>query len=145
MGEIRIPLYGMVQLTDLEWDIVNSKPFQRLRRIKQLAFSDFIYPGAVHTRFEHSIGVMYLASQAFDRITSKRHVLELLESENGLGYDHRGTTLDRARRMVRIATLTHDLGHLPFSHAAEGVQPKQENGKPYKHEAYSHAIIRHYL
>lgn len=145
MKEIRVPLYGMVQLTDLEWEIVNSGPFQRLRRIKQLAFSDFIYPGAVHTRFEHSLGVMHLATQAFDRITAKRSVGELLLSDGGLGYDQRGTTLERARRMVRLGALTHDLGHLPFSHAAEGVLPTQDGRKPYKHEAYSYAIIRHYL
>src|SRR5579859_3508533 len=109
MREIRIPLYGMVQLSEMEWEIVNSKPFQRLRRIKQLAFSDFIYPGAVHTRFEHSIGVMHLATQAFDRICGKHQVRELLQSN----LDYQPETFNRARRMVRLAALTHDLGHMP--------------------------------
>jgi HD superfamily phosphohydrolase len=50
-----------------------------------------------------------------------------------------------ARQMVRLAALTHDLGHLPFSHAAEGILPLQSNGKPYKHEHYSCAMTEHLL
>jgi HD superfamily phosphohydrolase len=58
--EIRCPVHGFIGLTELERDIVNHDVFQRLRRIKQLGWTDYIYPGASHTRFEHSLGVMHL-------------------------------------------------------------------------------------
>lgn len=154
MREIRIPLYGIIQLDDLEWEVVNSRPFQRLRRIKQLAFSDYVYPGAVHTRFEHSLGVMHLVTQAFDRMREKREVREMLESPEGLAYS--ATTWEIVRRILRLAALTHDWGHMPFSHAGESVMPENPN-KPKKkdgvvvgyekfdHEDYSFALIRQYL
>ena len=66
--EIRDPIHGLVQFNDLEREIINSKPFQRLRRIKQLAWTDYVYPGAVHNRFEHSIGVMHVAGRMFDAL-----------------------------------------------------------------------------
>lgn len=141
MREIRIPLYGIIQLDDLEWEVVNSRPFQRLRRIKQLAFSDYVYPGAVHTRFEHSLGVMHLVTQAFERIKGKPEVQELFRRKHG--YDDK--TWEYVRRMLRLAGLTHDLGHMPYSHAGEAMLPLDPAGKPYKHEAYSVAIVRHYI
>lgn len=144
MPEIRIPLYGMVGLSDLEWDIVNSPPFQRLRRIRQLAFTDLVYPGATHTRFEHSIGVMHLATQAFERIRQKRKAREMLENANGLHYN--SVSWDCARQTIRLAALIHDLGHLPFSHAAEEVVlPARTNGERYTHEDYSHGFATFYL
>lgn len=137
MPEIRDPLYGMVTVTPLEWAIIQSAPFQRLRRIKQLAFSDYVYPGAVHTRFEHSIGVMRLASDAFDRITSKPEAL------NALGYDE--AFKHCARCVVRLAALIHDLGHLPFSHAAEGILPIKSGDVRFRHEDYTDALVRMFL
>lgn len=150
MREIRIPLYGIIQLDELEWEVVNSRPFQRLRRIKQLAFSDYVYPGAVHTRFEHSLGVMHLVTQAYDRISVKREVRDLLEAEEGLRF--RDETWLMVRRILRLAALTHDWGHMPFSHAGESVmpenpkKPKKEGGfERYDHEDYSFALIRQFL
>ena len=68
--EIRDVVYGFVSLDQQEWDIINHTVYQRLRRIKQLSLTDMIYPGAVHTRLEHSIGVMQMASDIFDSIFS---------------------------------------------------------------------------
>ncbi len=116
LHEVRDPIHNFITLDDQERDLINSRPFQRLRHIHQLGMSHFLYPGANHTRFEHSLGVMELASQVFDRITSQRYedtvtdaLPELLSSE----------TLAYWRRVLRMAALCHDLGHLPFSHVAE--------------------------
>ncbi len=66
--EIRCPVHGFVLLNDWEMGIVREPAFQRLRRIRQLAWTDQVYPGAMHTRFEHSLGVMHTASLLYDSI-----------------------------------------------------------------------------
>ena len=115
--EIRDPIHVFVRLDSDERKILNSRPFQGLRHIHQLATTYLVYPGATHKRFEHSLGVMELASRVFDIITNPdnvtddmRHLLEPLASPDQIAY---------WRRVVRMAALCHDIGHLPFSHAAE--------------------------
>ena len=66
--EIRDPIHGFIRLSRLEWDIINQPVFQRLRRIRQLAWTDMVYPAAMHTRFEHSLGVMHVAARLFDAL-----------------------------------------------------------------------------
>ena len=75
MGEIilktdkfRDPIHNFIEIRELELDIINSKPFQRLRNIKQLALTYYIYHGAEHTRFGHSLGVMNLVTKAFQEL-----------------------------------------------------------------------------
>ena len=75
--EIRDPIFGFITFNEWEREIINSKEFQRLRRIKQLAFTDMIYPGANHTRFEHSLGVMHMATMMYDSITSNNSNFEI--------------------------------------------------------------------
>lgn len=113
--EIRDPIHTFIRLDSHERNAVDSRPMQRLRHIHQLAMSHLVYPGATHRRFEHSLGVMELAGRVFDVITSLenvRHdsVREMMPSADELGY---------WRRVLRMAALFHDVGHLPFSHAAE--------------------------
>lgn len=135
--EIRCPVYGFVPLDEWERDIIEQRPFQRLRRIRQLAWSDLVYPGATHTRFEHSLGVMHMASMLYDAIVERCQ--DRLRSE--FRYDDTG--LARARRLVRFAALLHDVGHGPFSHAVERLAPaKPGTGHPWRHEEYSTAIVR---
>ncbi len=143
--EIRDPIHGFIRLHEWERDIINHPVFQRLRRIRQLAFTDMVYPGATHSRFEHSLGVMHLAGRAYDLLTGNPTSRERLRSE--LHYDEDG--INRARRIVRLAALLHDIGHGPFSHVAEALMPADpgktsKSGKPavYGHERYSAAIIR---
>jgi uncharacterized protein len=137
--EIRDPIHGMVGFNDLEREIINSAPFQRLRRIRQLAWTDLVYPGAMHTRFEHSIGVMHVAGRLFDRLTNYVRSREILKTEFGVTAED----IDRQRQAVRLAALGHDLGHGPFSHAAEELFPKNsEATKRIAHEAYSSEIIK---
>jgi len=101
--EINDPIHGFIGITETEAKIINSLPYQRLRRIKQLSGGHFVYPTAEHTRFGHCIGVMYLAG------LSGRRLLNQL----GLG--------DKKLQEVRIAGLLHDIGHGPFSHVFEEV------------------------
>lgn len=139
--EIRDVVYGFIQLDQQEWDIINHPVYQRLRRIKQLSLTDMVYPGAVHTRLEHSIGVMKMASDIFDSITHKVRAKQLLADR----YKLNDTGLDRYRKVVRLAALLHDVGHSPFSHAGENLMPLKDGEKRYDHEAYSISIIEAYF
>jgi uncharacterized protein len=135
--EIRCPVHGFIRLSDWEMNIVSQPAFQRLRRVRQLAWTDYVYPGAMHTRFEHSLGVMQTATLLYDAIV--RNSREVLELE--LAYDDAG--FKRYRQLVRLAALLHDVGHGPFSHAGEELLPfNEERKEQYRHEDYSAAIVR---
>ncbi len=101
--EINDPIHGFIGLTETEAKIIDSLPYQRLRRIKQLSGGHFVYPTAEHTRFGHCIGAMYLAGLSGRRLLSQM----------GLG--------NQNLQEVRIAGLLHDIGHGPFSHVFEEV------------------------
>lgn len=96
---IRDSVYGDINLSKFEVKVMDMPPFQRIRRIKQLGLINLIYPGANHTRFEHCIGTMYLASKLATKLDLAKEEIEL----------------------VRISGLLHDIGHGPFSHVSEGV------------------------
>ena len=70
--EIRDPIHGFIKIDEWEREIVNHPIFQRLRRIRQLAWTDMVFPGAAHNRFEHSLGVMHVATRLFDSAVTKR-------------------------------------------------------------------------
>jgi len=105
-GEIKDPVFGYVYITEAERKIIDSFPVQRLRRLRQLAGAEYVYPGANHTRFEHSLGVMYLAG---------------IMAENPYLSQHFS---DEDYQMIRIAALLHDVGHGPFSHIYEHLLDK---------------------
>lgn len=132
--EFRCPVHGFIEVDAWEREIISQPAFQRLRRIRQLGWTDYIYPGATHTRFEHSLGVMHVATRLFDAIVERSAGL----LQEAFGYE----SFDRHRRIVRLAALLHDLGHGPFSHAAEELLPAKPSGVKFKHEAYSAAIVR---
>lgn len=134
--EIRDPVHGFIQLNDWEREIVDHPVFQRLRRIRQLGLTDMVYPGAMHSRFEHSLGVMHVATRMFDQIVKRRE--EFLKSE----LDFSPAGLERDRTLVRLTALLHDVGHSPFSHAGEDLMPKSAaTDKPFNHEDYSGAVV----
>ena len=103
VAEIRDPVHGYIKMTEVERDLVDSPFVQRLRRVHQLAGSYLVYPGAVHTRFEHVVGAMHVAGQ----------IAESLTQDSDMDADQ--------VQEVRIAALLHDVGHGPFSHMYEEV------------------------
>ena len=97
------PVYGFISIqSPLLFDLVEHPYFQRLRRIKQLGLSEYVYPGALHTRFHHALGAMHLMGQATGTLQSKGNHLSEAECE-----------------AAQIAILLHDIGHGPFR--SEGV------------------------
>lgn len=100
---INDPVHGFIRIpNDLVFDVLEHPIFQRLRRIKQLGLTYYVYPGATHTRFQHTIGAMHLMSQAIAHLRAKKITISDKEEEAAI-----------------IAILLHDIGHGPFSHALE--------------------------
>ncbi len=130
---IRDPVHGLVVFggsgdrhrdeTDrIAWRLLNTPELQRLRRIRQLGFSDLVFPGATHSRFAHSIGVYLMARRLADIIARRQR-------------------RDREReRVALIAALLHDIGHGPFSHAFEAVARALK--RPKRHERWSVEIVQ---
>ena len=106
--EMRDPIHGFIKLSETEKRLIDTKVFQRLRRIRQLAMTFLVYPGAVHTRFDHSIGVMHIAGRICQRLQ------ELNPAR----------VSDKDVDRVRLAALLHDVGHGPFSHVSEHLLDK---------------------
>ncbi len=97
------PVYGFITIpSDLVFDLIEHRFFQRLRRIKQVGLTHYVYPGALHTRFQHAIGAMHLMGQAIHTLRMKGHLITGNEEEAAL-----------------VAILLHDIGHGPYSHALE--------------------------
>lgn len=127
---IRDPLHDLIefdtersQLENVLWRVMQTRPFQRLRRIKQLGFSDFVYPGATHSRLLHSAGVFHTA----------RQLMKVIQKS----LPAKDARVDQAL----AAALVHDLGHGPFSHAFEKIG-ERFNLKMANHEAVSDMLIR---
>ena len=114
---IKDPLYQQIEVPRELQEIIDSKPFQRLRYIKQLAFSDFVYPNANHTRFSHSLGAYHLMSKVVENEYHKSIPKEDKEA-------------------LKVAALLHDIAHGPFSHLWE------KTFSHFNHEATAQAIIK---
>ncbi len=126
--EIRDAIHGFIYRDESEQAIIDTPIFQRLRRIKQLALATLVYPGAQHTRFDHSLGVFHVAATMADRV-------RLDDSE---------------KRLIRLTALLHDIGHGPLSHVSESILEKFADReklslKPGQqvHEVLTAAIIKH--
>lgn len=118
LHEIRDPIYGFIHVSGDERLVIDSRPVQRLRHVRQLAMSSLLYPAASHSRFEHSLGTMHLASRVFEAVTRVDNVTDEIRIQLPMLLD--AGHLAYWRQVARMAGLCHDLGHLPFSHAAEG-------------------------
>jgi uncharacterized protein len=120
VGEIADPIHKYIRFTELEKKIIDSKVFQRLRRIKQLAGAHLVYPAAQHSRFEHSLGTMHLAGLAGEHLFST------------------GVLDKESIQELRAAALLHDIGHGPFSHLFEEALKATSNKN---HESIGAEII----
>jgi uncharacterized protein len=132
---LRDPVHGLITFNEndlvdrLAWRLLQTPEFQRLRRIKQLGVSEFIYPSATHSRFAHCVGVFHTA----------RKLIEVIRREMDRNGKIADWNQDKADVAV-IAALLHDLGHGPFSHTFEGVQ--RLRGKKKAHEDWTAEIVR---
>lgn len=106
--EVRDPVHGSIHISTEIEPIIKHNFFQRLRYIKQLGFSEFVFPGATHSRFIHSIGVMHVGTLAFNRLFKN-----LGDSSD----------VNRLRETFKLGCLLHDIGHAPLSHSTETVMP----------------------
>src|SRR3990170_2393779 len=117
---INDPVYGFITIpSELIADIISHPYFQRLRHIKQLGLTDYVYPGALHTRFQHALGAMHLMGKVLDNLRTKGIEISNEECEAS-----------------QIAILLHDIGHGPFSHTLEEVLLSG-----IKHESLSYLFI----
>lgn len=116
---IRDPLYGFIGLSETETRLIDTPLFRRLQFIKQLSHAFVVYPSAIHTRFEHSLGCMHVAGKICDE----------------LGFDLQD------KEDVRIAALLHDIGHGPFSHLFEAVMSRCNPNIDNPHERISEIMI----
>jgi hypothetical protein len=137
MGEIRDPIHVFVRFGPDEAKIIGSRAFQRLRNVHQLALTYLVYPAATHRRFEHSLGVMEVASRVYEVVTNPQNIYhdsvrEFVPRAKGEMWAH-----EYWARVLRCAALCHDLGHLPFSHAAE----KELLPEGWDHERLSQELI----
>ena len=128
---VRDPVHNLIefgpdQFESTLWRVIQTRPFQRLRRIRQLGFSELVFPGAVHTRFSHSIGVFHTA----------RQLMELIKRE--LGNDVKEHQL----KVALAAALVHDVGHGMFSHSFEEVGKGLDLSSMARHERVSERLIR---
>ena len=98
-------LFGYVNLTKVEKEIIHTPIFQRLHHINQLGLANIIFPTALHTRFSHSLGVLCIMDKLVTHIREK--YAEYLSID------------DTEHQLLRLAALLHDIGHLPFSHSGE--------------------------
>jgi HD superfamily phosphohydrolase len=139
--EVRDPIHGAIHLDPQEIAIADHVFVQRLRNIAQLGFSTLPFPGATHSRYAHSLGVMHLAGEAFD------------SAYDGWTFEA-ADARQRFRRIVRMAALCHDLGHAPYSHCTEfAMRGVVDLNSPYArhgdrnrratHEDYTIAILGH--
>jgi HD superfamily phosphohydrolase len=119
-GEIKDPVHGYIELNECEIAIIDTPQFQRLRRLRQLSGAYLTYPGAEHTRFHHSLGVLHIAGGIAEQFQD----IGLINSEEA--------------QEIRSAALMHDLGHGPFSHLFEEVLNKRE----LNHEILTTRIIK---
>ncbi|RLA62874.1 MAG: hypothetical protein DRQ88_04890 [Epsilonproteobacteria bacterium] len=137
------PIYGFIRLTPIEWEIVHSPYYQRLRWLKQLGFGCYVFPGAEHSRFGHSIGSMFNAHNILISINKAVSDEELMDPKNN-------SRAKMFHQSIRLGALMHDLGTFPFSHTTEGAYVKfgetthAKGGKGHKddHENLGSYVIK---
>ncbi|MFJ7855520.1 HD domain-containing protein [Peribacillus frigoritolerans] len=130
------PIHGLIRISDDEMKIISHPLFNRLRKVKQNTFLYFVFPSANHTRFEHSIGVMHLASEMFLNSFSNANTLKNKQKKYGIEGNRNILDNDYFTNQqefidvffaLRIAALLHDIGHGPMSHLFDQFAPKNSD------------------
>ena len=117
---IKDPVHLNIELTDVEYEILQLSTFDRLHHTKQMSLAYLVYPGAQTSRFLHSIGAMHIASKMAQRVLQS-----VDRREWGDLFDRNSDTFRlQVLQVIRLAALLHDVGHAPFSHAAEEIMIK---------------------
>lgn len=117
--QVRDPIHGFIQIDDKVANIVATPVMQRLRGIRQLALASLVYPGALHTRFDHSMGVFHVAELMAEALNRDRHEIDI----------------------IRYAALLHDIGHGPFSHVSENALERYSTLPPGQKKEKIHELI----
>lgn len=131
-------IHALIHLTQEETDVVDHPLFQRLRHICQTGLLLYVWPTATHTRFEHSIGVVYMAQMMLNALTrgsrsGQKKLYPLSEADHGQGvrfHELASETRGELKRLTRLTALVHDLGHGPLSHVFEVFAPRVEDIEP---------------
>lgn len=130
MPFIKDAIHSYMAIPEFFEPLIDSVPVQRLRRVRQLAGTEYVYPGATHTRFEHSLGVMYLAGRLCDILNDNN---SRVGESHLIDEDH--------KKSIMAAALLHDIGHGPFSHVFETLY----EGEKRNHEDISRWLISTYM
>jgi HD superfamily phosphohydrolase len=117
MQELFVPVHGFVHLYPEEVAVLSHPAFQRLRRVRQLGFAHMVFPGAVHTRFEHSIGAVHVVQRIIDNVNRNCH--RNAKSANNNEDYVLADIPDPIKMFARLGALLHDIGHVPFGHTLE--------------------------
>jgi hypothetical protein len=129
---IRDPIHNIIEIDDYALQLIDTRTFQRLRRIRQLGLAWFVYPTAEHSRFTHSLGVYHLSKRLLNVLQSR---LKRDDVPDASYVDK----LDEDRRVLALSALLHDIGHGAFSHTLE--KAIKELGGNFNHEEYTKKII----
>src|SRR2546423_1680522 len=127
---IRDAVHGDIEMGPLEVEIIDTPEFQRLRGIKQLGTAYLVFPSATHTRFEHSLGTSWMAHR----------ILEVLQRHQKISSDE--------RQVIRVASLLHDVTHIPFGHTLEDerrVLPRHDKDEERNAHFLRHSAIARIL